>query len=928
MSRVIGIDLGTSNTVVAVAERTTARVVPLDQYTDVGETRALPQLPSVLYHALPEESFVGSDASWVVGAHARKRSAEVPERVITSAKSWLCHPGVDRTAAILPWVSRRDSDDEVEENVTRLSPVDASAAILRQVKHGLAHAKVPLEEDTTVVVTVPASFDQVARQLTVEAARRAELNVKLLEEPQAAFYAWLHRATPRAVEQLLRDAKGSCVLIVDVGGGTTDLTLVQVKARDGLSPTELVTLPAYDRVSVERMAVGRHLLLGGDNIDLALAHTVERRFELVKRLPPSEFAKLVATCQHAKERLLGVDPPESVPIRLLRRGAQLVGNTLHAELTRTEVETLVFDGFLPADPIETPVKRRSSALMGFGLPFEADAAITHHLGQFLREHGASPATAVQVDAVLFNGGLFKSPVVCARVVKILSQWVGKPVVQLPSAEPDFAVALGAVHYGLALGGTGSRFTGGSALGYYVGVRTQDGADKAVCIVPKGAPEEQVFRVDSVPLSLVLGKTVSFGLFANRVAKHQAGEVVELEPQHFDHLPAVRTKLDANGSQESVKVALQGALSAVGTLDLVCVELAPPHRQFDLAFELRQSTQASVAPMRTPVAAPSVGTARVGEAALFEAHEVLHRVFGKGRKDVTPRYVKDVWRELERLLGPRKEWDLALNRNLVDTLLPLAAGRRRSSDHERLFFALCGFCLRPGFGHAKDAERLQLFEPLFEQGVTFHGDRPTLDQFFVAWRRVATGIGETTQCLMRQLCDPLIAPAEQKLKKSKTFKAAETPLVWDLLSWLERVPSERRGVLGQWVLERTWSNRDPQNWEWLGRIGAREPLYASAHHVVRTRQAEAWVEHLLSEPWDVSTAQNTLIGAALALARCTNDRARDINDTLRERVVVRLTSVNAPEDVVEAVRHFVPNTRQASSVYGDDLPPGLELTDQT
>lgn len=927
MNLVVGIDLGTSNTVVAVSDRLGARVVPLEQYTSVNETETLPQLPSVLYNVLPEESFLTptSNAGWVVGAHARTRSVEVPERVITSAKSWLCHPGVDRTAAILPWVSRRDDDEEANDGA-RLSPVDASAAVLRQVIHGLKQAGVTLDADTTIVLTVPASFDPVARQLTSEAARRAGLNAKLLEEPQAAFYDWLHRATPQPIEQLLRLGSAARVLVVDVGGGTTDLTLLQVGPRDGLSPTELVTLPPHQRVSVERVAVGRHLLLGGDNIDLMLAHVVERKFALKKRLPPSEFAQLVAACQRAKERLLGVEPPERVPVRLIRRGAALVGNTLAAELTREEVQTLVLDGFLPVERFETPLVRRQSALLGFGLPFESDPAITRHMSQFLREN--SETLPPRVDAVLFNGGFFKSPVVCARVLEVLGQWVGKGVVQLPHAEPDFAVAVGAVYHGLAIRGSGLRFGGGSARGYYIAARAEGGSDKGVCVVPKGAAEEQSFRVDALPLSLAVGKVVNFNLFANRVQKHEAGAVVDLADESFEPLPALRTKLDADGAQESVRVVLQGALTAVGTLELSCVETVPPQRTFELAFELRQAGTSETLVTRASVAVPPTNVSSASTALVSQAQELLHRVFGKGRKDVHPREVKDLWRELERLLGPRKDWDLAQNRSLADTLLPLAAGRRRSVDHERVYFSLAGFFLRPGFGHVLDPERLQLLQPLFEPGLTFANDRPTLDQFFVAWRRVAAGLDESTQNTIRQLCDPLIAPSELKLKKSKSFKAAATPLLWDLSSWLERVPAEQRGVLGQWVLERTWTTRDPQNWEWLGRIGAREPLYASAHHVVRVRQVEAWVEHLLSEPWEANHAptQSALIGAALALARCTNDRARDIAEPLRERVASRLLSVGAPAEAVEAVQGYVPNVRARAIAYGDDLPPGLQLTE--
>ncbi len=296
-------------------------------------------------------------------------------------------------------------------------------------------------------------------------------------------------------------------------------------------------------------------------------------------------------------------------------------------------------------------------------------------------------------------------------------------------------------------------------------------------------------------------------------------MVTLADTTFERLPPLHTKLASDGSTDVVPVTLQGALSAVGTLDLACVEPVPPHRKFELTFELRQPQNSETPERRASVSPPKATQTSPAGPALNQAREALHRVFGKGRKDVHPREVKDLWRELERCLGLRKDWDLGVNRGLVDTLLPLASGRRRSVDHERQFFALAGFCLRPGFGHASDPERMRVFETLFEPGLMFHADRPTLDQFFVAWRRVAAGLSTATQSTIRTLCDPFVAPAEHKLKKSKSFKALETPLMWDLLAWLERVPADQRGVLGQWVLERTWTNRDPQNWEWLGRIGA-------------------------------------------------------------------------------------------------------------
>lgn len=935
-TRVVGIDLGTTNTVAAVnswnGETHTATIVPLLQYTDVDELERLPQLPSVLYHALPEERFGEHTPTkpWVVGKHAKRRGSETPERVITSAKSWLCHPAVDRTAAILPWVSRNDERDETD--LTRLSPVDASAAILRHVVMALSHAG-HAPTDAEVVVTVPASFDQVAKQLTLDAARRAGLTVRLLEEPQAAFYDWLHRASRSDVDVLRNCPDGFLVLVVDVGGGTTDLTLLRVEP-NGPDDNPSASCNPSERVKVERVAVGRHLLLGGDNVDLALAHLVERKLDAHQRLAPSDFSQLVAACQVAKERLLGDNPPAKVPIRLAQRGSSLFGNVRSSELLREEVERVMFDGFLPDADQDTPLKRSKSGLLAFGLPFESDAAVTHHLGQFLTQQGIS-GSGRRIDGVLFNGGLFKSGAIVERVTHILERWMGHPVWILPNAAPDEAVARGAVHYGLALQGKGLRFAGGSAHGYYVGVDSKHAKPSAVCVLPKGTPEDLVQHVDALPLRLTVGKAVRFDLHANSVSHHTPGQLVELDDL-FERVTTVGTRLAASSDDSrptsEIPVVLKACLTAVGTLELACEERDAPRRRYGLTFEVRtakpealaESTASSSAnvPSNKPSTAPKANPSAGQYQARDEAVEMLHRVFGKGRKDVSAREVKDLWRELEHKLGPRQTWDAALTRSLADVLLPMSAGRRRTVDHERLYFALTGFLLRPGFGYLGDTERVALFAPLFEPGLTFSTERPNWDQFYIAWRRVAAGLPELAQVTIRDVCDPFVAPTELKLKKSKAFKTPEVPALWELISWLERVPSERRAALGQWLLDRTWTSRDPKWWEWLGRVGSREPLYASAHHVVRPRHAEAWLEHLLSEPWDVMP---TAAFAAVQLARCTNDRARDVNGTLREKVAAKLQARNAPEAWVESVLRHVPPTRSnAREEYGDELPPGLQL----
>ena len=365
---VVGIDLGTTHTVVAFTELGSSdkpRVFAIPQLVTAGESEAQPLLPSFLYAPLESETIADpfGDAPWVVGRLARQRGQEVPGRLVSSAKSWLCHARVDRTAAILPWGAR-------DGEVPRISPVDASARLLGHVLRtwNARNPKHPLESQQ-VVLTVPASFDQAARSLTLRAAHAAGLNVRLLEEPQAAFYDHMSQQGLDALESLTEQGE-ALVLVCDVGGGTTDLTLIRVAHQRGA-------------LDVERVAVGRHLLLGGDNMDLALAHLCESRLAKAgERLDPQRFGQLTLACRAAKERLLGDDPPEQVRISLAGKGSSLVGGTLRTELSREEAERVVLEGFLPKAPRDAQLERSRTGLLAFGLPYEQDPAITRHVAQF------------------------------------------------------------------------------------------------------------------------------------------------------------------------------------------------------------------------------------------------------------------------------------------------------------------------------------------------------------------------------------------------------------------------------------------------------------------------------------------------------------------------------------------------------------------
>jgi molecular chaperone DnaK (HSP70) len=904
----VGIDLGTTHSVVAVAQGAhgPVRVLRIAQRVDASQVDALDLLPSALF-ADPgarsrEEVYSWDDPTWTVGEYARRRARELPNRAIVSAKSWLCHEGVDREAAILPWARGSADGSHPGEPGLRLSPVAASAHILRHLRCQLLDTYAERLSTAQVVLAVPASFDPVARQLTLRAASEAGFQAHLIEEPQAAFYDAIGALGEVGLASFLGEAASKLVLVVDVGGGTTDLTLVRVHRRG-------------PQVRCERVAVGRHLLLGGDNIDLALAHVAECR--LGGALTAAEFGQLLLGVREAKERLLGADAPEAFPVVIAQSGASLVGGTRRVELTRAEVVELLTQGFLP-DVRTAPVPISRAGLTGFGLPYERDPAITRHIAQFAQRHASEYG---DVGALLFNGGLFHSPVAALRIREVLEQTLGKPLEVLTNASPDLAVARGAVAFAQALLGHGVKVESHSPRGYYVGVEGGE-QPQAVCVVPRGASENTVYTAHQ-SLGLAVGRVSRFELYASETARHEPGTLITLDSDHFHRLPPLTTRIsETSADAELVPVHLEGSLSGVGTLQLTAVENARDGLRHLLNFELR--SQSSVQPDAKVISMPTAGGALATQSstALAEALLRIDRVFGKGRSDVREREVKDLMRELERLLGARREWSLATLRAMADALLQDPRARRRSAEHERVFFWLVGYCLRPGFGHPLDEARVEQMAPLFGEGLQHSQERKHWEAFLIAWRRVAPGLKEAWQVDMRDRLDAFVAPEDQRLKKPKNFRPqGQDDILW-LCTWLERVPAERRRDLGQWCLERTWSSREPVYWEMLGRIGARVPVYASAHHTVEARVVERWLEHLLSENWQ---AVPSAAGAALALSRVTGDRSRDLPEAVRKEVARRLTAHGSPEAWRDAVLQYVPmaNSERQHS-YGDDLPIGLSL----
>jgi molecular chaperone DnaK (HSP70) len=908
----VGIDLGTTHTVVAWAPRDGSappRIFPIPQLVTTTEVAARSLLASFLYAPIAGEIAADpwGDAPWIVGELARRRGGEVPGRLVASSKSWLCHRGIDPTAAILPW----DASEE-DTDLPRVSPVDAAARLLRHVAQSWNQAfpDHPLAQQE-VVLTVPASFDEVARELTLEAASRAGLPVRLLEEPQAAFYDFMNRAGPAGIEALLAPGDDEAlVLVCDVGGGTTDLSLIRVsRGADPAAPFE-----------VARVAVGHHLLLGGDNMDLALAHAVEARMVAAQtKLDAARFGQLVLACRAAKETLLGLDAPDDVAVTVLSRGASLFGGSLTARLTREEASLLVLDGFFPEAPRDAKPARARGGLVAAGLPYERDVAVTRHVAHFFARHAPESRGP---RAILLNGGVFRAARIAERLTAAIQAWGGPPIATLPLADPDLAVARGAVAYALALAGRGVRIEGGAARGYYVGLDAPKGGGPrpAVCVVPRGAKEGVAQGAEGRTFALVLGTKVRFDLFASDEANHRSGEVVTLDDDAFEALPPVAVAFEAAARKaETVKVALEGELTAIGTLDLACVEVgstAATARRFRLAFQLRDApSEAAPPPPARPSQAPR-------DRSREDAREAILVVFGRGRFDVTPRQVKDLVRDLERLLGERAAWTTGLSRDLFDTLAAESKARRRSPEHERVFWQLAGYCGRPGFGAPGDDERVARLASLFTERLVFPNEARIWQQFWIAWRRLAGGLDEAAQTTMRDVLDPLLAPAASRLKKPKGWKLEAESDLLDLVSSLERVPPLRKSELGGWILERTWTSRDPRLWAVLGRLGARVPTYSGLHHVVSAMVAERWLDHLLREKWDTLP---TAPEAAVRLARVTDDRARDVSERARREVERRLVTIGAKESWIRAVREHVPvEEAERAAFFGEGLPVGLRL----
>jgi molecular chaperone DnaK (HSP70) len=566
---VVGIDLGTTNCALSSRDinEGSGDVVPIPQLTAPGTVEDRYLLPSFLYLAKEGEFPPGAlavpwdkKASNAVGEFARGHGAKVPTRLVASAKSWLSHAGVERTGALLPW--------QAPPEVERTSPVEASARYLKHLAGAWAASRKTDLDSEEIILTVPASFDAAARDLTTQAASQAGLrHVTLLEEPQAALYAWLEKVGEGFRKQV---KVGDVILVVDVGGGTTDFSLIAVTEQEG-------------DLQLTRMAVGDHILLGGDNMDLTLAHHLAQG----KNLDAWQFTALTYGCREAKERLFADAKLKKVPISIPSRGSALMGSTIKTELTRDDLTRILIDGFIPKVSVtDLPHTARRTGLTQIGLPYAQDPGITRHLAAFLTRQSriAEGKSFVHPACILFNGGVFKASVLKDRVIEVINDWLaqdsGAGVKELEGADLDLAVARGAAYYGWVRHGHGIRIRGGTARAYYVGVETAMPAVpgfeppvKALCVAPFGMEEGSQADVPPQEFALVVGEPTVFRFFASSVRRDdRVGDMIDdaARSDEFEEVAPIETTLSGE-SGKLVPVNLQAAVTEIGTLELRCLE---------------------------------------------------------------------------------------------------------------------------------------------------------------------------------------------------------------------------------------------------------------------------------------------------------------------------------------------------------------------
>ncbi|MFT5317303.1 MAG: hypothetical protein ACI8RA_000548 [Chlamydiales bacterium] len=928
---VIGIDLGTTNSCVSFVDcdreknpGLSIRLFPILQASLKGVVEAKTTLPSFCYLSRKDEFSKGTlDLPWaqerdfVTGVFAQEQGGKVPSRLVQSAKSWLCNRAADRRDKILPC--------EAGEEVKRLSPVEATAHYLRHIKDAWNHVIAkgdPKEEfeQQEIILTVPASFDEVARSLTVEAAKQAGfVNMTLLEEPQAAFYHWISDQK-ETFDKTLK--LGDQVVVCDVGGGTCDFSHIEVKSDD------------EGALSFHRMAVGRHLLLGGDNMDGAICHYLEGKFkkEGHGELDPDQWLQMKHHSRVAKEYLLqGISEDDaSYVVTLQGSGSSVVSGSISTHITRGELESFLLDGFFPIqDLTEAMQLRKGTGVRTMGLPYESEPSITKHLATFL--HSANLCgkdCEKKTNYLLFNGGCMKPLIFKERILSAVAQWSGgEPPAILPSDSLDTAVARGAAYFGKVRRGLGCRIGGGSPRGYYLAIDVKgkkgEVEKKALTLLPRGTEEGSSYEPDQqfwmTPNTPVLFEVLT----SNTRLNDKKGQLVPLEEEDFSELLPLHTilrfgKKGFGDSHGKVPVSLGIKLSEIGTLDLWLKSVETEHK-WNLSFQLRNASGQDDSIRAS-------GDGRKDEtfdsSYLEEARQYIKKTYSDNH-GVKPTQLMN---QLEGILEkPKDSWAPSSLRELWEALHQEAPKRGKSSEHEARWWNLTGFCARPGFGYPLDDFRIKELWKIILGDYKKKKDHNCSVQRWICFRRIAGGLNKGQQMQLAREIIPTLMDAKsnvfREIGTENAYEYAEKIRALGSMELLERGVKER---LGNALIERIYADKALSCEYWaLARIGARHLIYGSVGSVVSRKTCSRWVERLIRSG---RADSERLFFVFWQLARKVDQRELNLQESLIERIKEQFSSSEEKYRFMSLVNGDNALTKEEEEqVFGDQLPSGLSLS---
>ena len=926
---VIGIDLGTTNSAVAYVDlkkegvaRQQIDFFEVPQVTGINEVGNRPILPSFLYlpgkYDLPSGSFSlpwDENREFVVGEFAREQGAKVPSRLVASAKSWLSHAGVDRHSPSLPWGAA--------DEIPKVSPVTASMRYLQHIRESWDYRMSKGQEERQfdqqlIILTVPASFDEVARELTVTAAKEAGINkVILLEEPLAAFYAWLSRNEASWQEEM---SDGQVILVCDIGGGTTDFSIIGIKSGE-------------KGLRFNRLAVGDHLMLGGDNMDIHIAKYLEKKITGKSQgLDSRRWHQLIYQCRRAKEMLLSQsDENAEMAVTVTGQAGSLIAGTIKGSLNQSEIQNLIFEDFFPEVSKDAYPINLDSTPGEYGLPYVSDTAVTRHLASFWQRYESllqqeTNRRDVYPDYILFNGGALTPQSLRWHLTLMLGKWFSSSAgtnwlpKELSNRRPELAVAIGAAYYGKVRLGEGVRVGSGSPRSYYVAVNSTDNERLSLCLVPRGTEEGFEIHLKQHNFETLTNQPVAFQLFSSSTrVGDKLGDFVDLSEEEVTPLPPIQTVLRFGKQAEArqIPINLGVKLTEVGTLDLFCESKSTNHR-WKLQFNVRQDADYSD---QTDI------SETVDEQLAATALKIVRDTFQAESPQTSP---EKMIKSLEETLSmPKEKWPTSFIRSVADTLLVVWDARKKSVEFESRWLNLLGFCLRPGFGDPLDEWRMKQIWKLHFEGIVHNNNQQVRSEWWIFWRRVAGGLtaGKQTQ-IFQQIYPALGIAASRKSGRGKSLKLSshEANEVWMMLGNFELLRPEEKIKLGNYLCQEL-NVKNPRELWTISRIGARQPFYGPLNRIVPPEAVVPWVELLLNR-----FAENPkLIAQVLVqLAKKTNDRTRDIPETLFEKIISSLQTLPDSQTWLNRLTQLTGANEQEERdwVFGESLPSGLILKSAT